>query len=42
MNVGYFNFPLPSDTLEEKCNKFCKKLNKSMLWYFNISLTKKF
>ena len=44
-NLVYFlyvyNFPLPTKMLEIKSNKFCKKIkcNKSMLIYFNISVS---
>ena len=37
----FCNFPLPTEMLEIKSNKFCKKFNcnKSMLRYFNISVS---
>jgi len=38
---SFCNFPLPIEVLEIKSNKFCKKIkcNKSMLRYFNISVS---
>ena len=38
---NFCNFPLPTEMLEIKSNKFCKKIkcNKSMLRYFNISVS---
>ena len=38
---SFCNFPLPTEMLEIKSNKFCKKIkcNKSMLRYFNISVS---
>jgi len=38
---SFCNFPLPTEMLEIKTNKFCKKIksNKSMLRYFNISVS---
>ena len=41
MNVTFCcNFPLPAEMLEKKATNFCKKFtcNKTMLWYFNISV----
>ena len=38
---SFCNFPLPTEMLEIKSNRFCKKIkcNKSMLRYFNISVS---
>jgi len=38
---SFCNFPLPTEMLEIKSNKFCQKFkcNKSMLRYFNISVS---
>ena len=38
---SFCNFPLLTEMLETKSNKFCKKFkcNKSMLIYFNISVS---
>jgi len=38
---SFCNFPLPTEMLEIKSNKFWKKIkcNKSMLRYFNISVS---
>ena len=38
---SFCHFPLPTEMLEIKSNKFCKKIkcNKSMLRYFNISVS---
>jgi len=38
---SFCNFPLPTEMLETKSNKFCKKFkcNKSMLRYFNASVS---
>ena len=38
---SFCNFPLPTEMLEIKSNKFYKKIkcNKSMLGYFNISVS---
>ena len=40
---SFSNFPLPTEMLKIKSNKFCKKIrpkcNKSMLRYFNISVS---
>ena len=38
---SFCHFPLPTEMLEIKYNQFCKKIkcNKSMLRYFNISVS---
>jgi len=38
---SFCNFPLPTEMLKTKSNKFCKsiKCNESMLRYFNISVS---
>jgi len=38
---SFCHFPMPTEMLEIKSNKFCKKIkcNKSMLRYFNISVS---
>ena len=38
---SFCNFPLPTEMLEIKSNKLCKKFkyNKSMLRYFNINVS---
>ena len=37
----FCNFPLPTEMLKTKGNKFCKKFkcNKSMLRYLNVSVS---